>query len=113
MVRGWKFGIKKVEVLYYRSSEHKGADQLRDNSSSASLFSHMQKSGFLMSTCHCGQSSRQFWLIHSSTFSEPDIHLTVERETVNIAQVQSDLNELTAKYAGMHQYFWWKTLKIR
>ena len=29
MARGWKFWIKKVEELYYPSSENKGADQLR------------------------------------------------------------------------------------
>ena len=29
MVGGWKFWIKKVEVLYYPCSENKGADQLR------------------------------------------------------------------------------------
>ena len=28
MARGWKFCIKEVEVLYYPSSENKGADQL-------------------------------------------------------------------------------------
>ena len=27
--RGWKFGILKVEGLYYPSSENNGADQLR------------------------------------------------------------------------------------
>ena len=29
MARGLKFCIKEVEVLYYPSSENKGADQLR------------------------------------------------------------------------------------
>ena len=29
MIRGLKFWIKEVEVLYYPSSENKGADQLR------------------------------------------------------------------------------------
>ena len=38
--------MKEVEGLYSSCSENKGADQLRG---SASLFSHMQKSGFLMS----------------------------------------------------------------
>ena len=31
MVRGSKFGIKKVEGLYYLCCENKGADQLRDH----------------------------------------------------------------------------------
>ena len=49
MARGLKFLIKKVHVegLYYLSGENKGADQLRGNLS-ASLFSHMQNVGFLM-----------------------------------------------------------------
>ena len=29
MARGWKFGMYKVEELYYPCSENKGADQLR------------------------------------------------------------------------------------
>ena len=31
MTRGWKFGIYKVEELYYLCSENKGTDQLRKN----------------------------------------------------------------------------------
>ena len=31
MARGLKFRIKKIEGLYYLSSENKGADQLRGN----------------------------------------------------------------------------------
>ena len=42
MVSGLNFQILEVEGLYYPSSENKGADQLR-----GSLFSHMQKTGFL------------------------------------------------------------------
>ena len=41
-----KFQIKKVEGSYYPYSESQCADQLR--SWSASLFSHMQKAGFLI-----------------------------------------------------------------
>ena len=29
MARGWKFGIQKIEELYYPCSESKGVDQLR------------------------------------------------------------------------------------
>ena len=45
MARGLKFWIKKVERLFYLCSENKSADQLRG---SASLFSHMQNVGFLI-----------------------------------------------------------------
>ena len=49
MARGLKFCISEVDGLYYLCSENKGDDQLRGTRSwSASLFSHMQKSGFLM-----------------------------------------------------------------
>ena len=48
MARGLKFWIKKVEELYYLSSENKGAGQLRSNSSSAPSFSPMQIVGFIM-----------------------------------------------------------------
>ena len=42
IVRGWKFQLKKVVVLYYPISENKGADQLRGEA-----FPHMQNVGFL------------------------------------------------------------------
>ena len=45
MARGLEFGIEALEGLYYPCSKNKGADQL---CGSAALFSHMQKSGFLM-----------------------------------------------------------------
>ena len=50
LARGLKFCIWEVEVLYYPSSENKGADQLRGKlrSLSVSLFLHMQNIGFLM-----------------------------------------------------------------
>ena len=38
-------------------------------------------------------------LDHTSTVSETHRQLTVERETVNTTQVQSDLNELSAQEA--------------
>ena len=40
-----EFWIYKAEEIYYPCSEHKGADQMY---SYAPLFSHRQKSGFLM-----------------------------------------------------------------
>ena len=66
------FSILKVKVLYYPCSENKGADQL--HSWSESLFSHMQKSGFLrtrlkLSNYSCLKS-------HISWFiSEPNIQI--------------------------------------
>ena len=39
----------------------------------------------------------------TATVSEPHRHLTVERETVNINQVQPDLNELSAQEAESEQ----------
>ena len=41
--------------------------------------------------------------VDTATVSEPHRHLTVERETVNINQVQPDLNELSAQEAESEQ----------
>ena len=41
--------------------------------------------------------------VDTSTVSEPHRHLTVERETVTIYQVQPDLNELSAQEAESEQ----------
>ena len=41
--------------------------------------------------------------VDTATVSEPHRHLTVERETVNINQVQPDLNELSAQKAESEQ----------
>ena len=41
--------------------------------------------------------------VDTATASEPHRHLTVERETVNINQVQPDLNELSAQEAESEQ----------
>ena len=41
--------------------------------------------------------------VDTVTVSEPHRHLTVERETVNINQVQPDLNELSAQEAESEQ----------
>ena len=50
MVRGLKFWDLVVEELYYLCSENKGADQLCSyfTADLAPLFSHMQKTGFLI-----------------------------------------------------------------
>ena len=50
MARGLKFRISKAEGLHYLCSENKGADQLCGY---ASLFSHMQNVGFLMTRLIC------------------------------------------------------------
>ena len=50
MARGLTFCFYEVEVLFFPSSENKGADQLRGHREggwSASLFSHMHNVGFL------------------------------------------------------------------
>ena len=46
IARSLKFRITVVDGLYYPYSENKGADH-------ASLFSHMQKSGFLTTRLKC------------------------------------------------------------
>ena len=48
MAKGLKFRVPEFEELYYLKSETKGTDQLRINTESALLFTHMQKSGLLM-----------------------------------------------------------------
>ena len=50
MVRGLKFGIQKVEGLYYPCSENKGADQLRGyrEADLRLCFRIYKKNGFLM-----------------------------------------------------------------
>ena len=49
MDKGLKFRIEKVEGSYYLCSKNKGADHLQlPQRLSASLFSHMQNVGFLM-----------------------------------------------------------------
>ena len=46
MATGLRFRIKEVKALFCQSSKNKSTDQLWDYSTA--LFSHMQKSGFLM-----------------------------------------------------------------
>ena len=74
IVRGLKFWIEVVEGLYYPYSENKGADQLRG----ASLFWHMQKSGFLMtrfiSNCKTN-SGRYSTLPGRSSLSALSVHV--------------------------------------
>ena len=54
MARGLKFRIKVGEGLYYPCSENKDADQLRGyREADLHLFSHVQKSGFLMARLIC------------------------------------------------------------
>ena len=68
MARGLKFRISEVDMvekLYYLYSENKGTGQLP--SWTAPLFSHMQKSGFLMmllklESLHCLGSVQQSWM---------------------------------------------------
>ena len=72
MARGLKFRIQKVEGLYYPCSENKGADQRLPRSCSASLFSHMQNVGFLMTRLiyRCLQKTFFNSLMHSKLKSK-------------------------------------------
>ena len=90
MARGLKFRIYSVEGSYYLCNENKGADQLRGyrEDESASLFSHMQNVGFLMTRLKLFSPLHAIVLSLNTYFSSPEPKVYTCRRAYSILMVR-------------------------